>query len=67
MKYEKIEGLDLEIQFVTKFLLKDGKWACDLTKRNMKQLYNDSGYSYVLSSVKALGASRAISQGEKGE
>lgn len=51
MKYDKIEGLDLEIQFVTKFQLKDGKWACDLTKRNMKQLYNDSGYSYALSSV----------------
>jgi hypothetical protein len=46
MKYNKIEGFDLEIQFATKFLLKDGKWALDLTRRNMKQKYNESGYSW---------------------
>ena len=46
MKYNKIEGFDLEIQFATKFLLKDGKWALDLTRRNMKEKYNESGYSW---------------------
>lgn len=46
MSYSKIDGIDLEIQFATKFAQKDGKWAMDLTKRNMKQLYDDSGYSW---------------------
>lgn len=46
MSYSKIDGIDLEIQFATKFVQKDGKWAMDLTKRNMRQLYDDSGYSW---------------------
>jgi hypothetical protein len=41
LKYDKIEGMDLEIQFATKLQAKDGKWALDLTKRNMQTLYND--------------------------
>lgn len=46
MKFSKIEGKDLEIQFRTALPPKDGKWALDLTKRNMKQLYDDSGYAW---------------------
>jgi hypothetical protein len=46
MTYKKIEDTELEITFATKFPQKDGRWALDLTKRNMQQLYDESGYSW---------------------
>jgi len=46
MKYDKIEGKNLEIQFRTALPPKDSKWALDLTKRNMQQVYDDSGYAW---------------------
>ena len=39
-------GLSIELQFATKLDAKTGKWALDLCKRNMQQVYNDSGYSW---------------------
>ena len=46
MKFDKVEGLSIELQFATKLDAKTGKWALDLCKRNMQQVYNDSGYSW---------------------
>mmetsp|Transcript_30358 Transcript_30358/g.51342 ORF Transcript_30358/g.51342 Transcript_30358/m.51342 type:complete len:325 (-) Transcript_30358:276-1250(-) len=45
MKYDR-NGLNMSISFTSKLTKSDAQWAFDLTKQNMEELYDASGYGW---------------------